>query len=139
MDISIFTGKEKTPTNDELIVPLGDTFKLWMAIRKYVLEKYPDGKEDWNYPGKKYGWSFTIKEKKRAIVYFLPREGYFKVAFIFGQKAFNQIMESDISAEIKTELENARVYAEGRGIRISIKENSIMDDIKKLVEIKLAN
>lgn len=73
------------------------------------------------------------------MIYFLPREGYYKVAFVFGQKEFNQIMESDISKEIKTELENARVYAEGKGIRIDVKNESIIEDIKKLVEIKLSN
>ncbi|MDF1540681.1 MAG: DUF3788 family protein [Candidatus Thorarchaeota archaeon] len=79
MDISIFTEKERIPTVDDLHQPLGSTFPLWKAIRSFVVERYPDAKEEWNYPGKKYGWSFRIKDKKRAIIYLLPREGYFKV------------------------------------------------------------
>ncbi len=48
-------------------------------------------------------------------------------------------MASDIAVEIKNELIKARKYAEGRGIRIEVKNDLNIPDIKKLVEIKLAN
>lgn len=139
MDISIFTEKAQVPSNSDLNLPLATTYKLWTELYEFVFEKYPKGVEEWNFPGKKYGWSFRIKDKKRAIIYFLPREGYFKVAFVFGQKAMDQILTSEISDEIKTEFQNARVYAEGRGIRIEVKDKSNLADIKRLIEIKLAN
>ena len=69
----------------------------------------------------KYGWSFRIKDKRRAIIYFLPRKKYFKVAFVFRQKAYDIILESDISDEIKTELSKAEKYAEGRGFGLTLK------------------
>ena len=103
------------------------------------MKKYPQGFSEWNYPGKKYGWSYRIKDKKRAIIYFLPRDHSFKVAFLFGQKAMDVIMESSISLEIKDELKQATKQAEGRGIRIDVKNDSIMPDIKRLIEIRLAN
>ncbi len=46
-------------------------------------------------------------------------------------------MASDISKENKTELEQATKYAEGRGIRIEVKDDSLISDIEKLVDIKL--
>lgn len=101
--------------------------------------KYPNGLEEWNYPGKKYGWSYRIKDKKRAIIYFLPRENYFKVAFVFGQKATDIVLESDISGKIKTDLKMAKKYAEGRGIGIDVNNELIIGDIKKLILIKMAN
>jgi len=138
MDISIFTDKAQKPDIADLIQPLAETFPLWLKIREFVLEKYPTGLEEWNFPGAKYGWSFRIKDKKRAIVYFLPRDGFFKVAFVFGQKAMADILARDVSEKIKTDLQNARVYAEGRGIQIEVKDDSNLTDIKKLIEIKLA-
>ena len=83
--------------------------------------------------------SYRIKDRKRAIIYFLPRDKYFKVAFVFGQKATDIVLKSNISPDIKTELEQATKYAEGRGIRIDIKNDSILPDIKQLIEIKLKN
>jgi hypothetical protein len=67
----------------------------------------------------------------------LPREGFFKVAFVFGQKAADDVLQSDIHEKIKTELQSAKVYAEGRGIKIDVKGEEIVADIKKLVDIKL--
>ncbi len=139
MDISIFPEKSIIPTSSDLESVLIDQYKLWMQIQKFVIEKYPRAVEEWNFPGKKYGWSFRIKDKRRAIIYFLPRDGFFKVAFVFGQKATNVILGSDISEEIKTDLSNARVYAEGRGFQVLIKGSESLRDVKKLIEIKLAN
>jgi len=138
-DISIFLEKEVIPSEVELVEKLGSAYKLWQEIYNFVLDKYPNGISEWNFPGKKYGWSFHIKDKKRAIIYLLPRENYFKAAFVFGDKATYEIMESDISDKIKSELQSARKYAEGSGIRIKVKDESVIPDIKKLVEIKLKN
>lgn len=127
------------PTEKDLVENLGNTYVLWKQIHDFVMIKYPKGLAEWNYPGKKYGWSFRIKDKKRAIIYFLPRDKFFKVAFVFGQKATDTILSSNISSEIKTELEQAKQYAEGRGIRIDVKNEMILPDIKRLIEIKLDN
>lgn len=137
-DSSVFPDKAIVPTEQALKLKLCDTYFLWTQIHEFVFEKYPAGMAEWNFPGKKYGWSYRIKDKKRAIIYFLPREGYFKVAFVFGQKAFDIIMDSSIAENIKQELRDARKYAEGRGIRIAVTNASIISDIKKLVDIKLA-
>ena len=135
METSIFLDKDSIPTSTELTLELGDTYYLWKLIEDYVHVQYPKYIDEWNCT--KNGWSFRIKDKKRAIIYFLPREKYFKVAFVFGQKATDVIMKSDIAAEIKKELDAARVYAEGRGIRIDIKNDKVVNDVKKLITIKL--
>lgn len=138
-DISIFPHKESVPTDEELKIALGTTYDIWIQLHDFVLERYPKGIPDWNYPGKKWGWNYRIKDKKRALIYFLPRENYFKVALVFGQKAYDMVMESEISAEIKNDLQEATKYAEGRGIRVVVKNDKIIPDIMKLVEIKLLN
>jgi len=138
-DISIFTDKAIEPTNQDLVDRLASTNVLWQHIYDFVFRQYPQGVAEWNYPGKKYGWSFRIKDKKRAIIYLLPREGYFKVAFVFGQKATDAIMESDISDSIKTELAQARKYAEGRGINFDIRNESLLGDVERLIRIKLSH
>ncbi len=137
-DISIFSNKAIQPNDMDLAANLGTTYRLWIQIREFVYQKYPNGSEDWNFPGKNYGWSFRIKDKKRAILYFLPRYNYFKVAFVFGQKALDYIIETNISESIKKDLLAAKKYVEGRGVRIDVKDETIIPDIQKLIEIKLA-
>ena len=139
MDQSIFMNKDCIPSEIELTSALGQSAGFWNEISEFVLLKYPKAIKEWSYPGKNYGWSFRLKDKKRAIIYLLPRDGYFKVAFVFGQKATDHILESDVAISIKEELASARVYAEGRGIRLDIKEQADLNDIKKLVKIKLSS
>ena len=139
MDISIFTNKQTVPNDMDLKESLGDSYHLWQTVKEYVHLKYPGAVDEWNYSGDKYGWNFRIKDKKRAIIYLLPREQYFKAAFIFGQKAMDTIMKSTVSEVIKSELDSARVYAEGRGIRIDVKNEQILNDIRELIDIKIAH
>jgi len=136
-DISIFTDKAIEPTQQDLQENLASTYALWQRICDVVMSQYPAGLAQWNYPGKKYGWSFRIKDKKRAIIYLLPRDGYFKVAFVFGQKATDAILESDVSDAIKTELAQARKYAEGRGINFDVRSEVVLGDVERLVAFKL--
>ena len=139
MDISIFTDKTAEPTQKDLQEQLASLYPLWEQIAESVRKKYPNPKEEWNYPGKNYGWSFRLKDKKRAIIYLLPRQGYFKVAFVFGQKATDQIMTCDIDASIKEDLAGAKKYAEGRGLSIEVHNAKPINDIEKLIDIKIAN
>ena len=139
MDISIFTDKKITPSNDDLLVALGNTYQMWEQLTGYVHFKYPAAVDMWNYSGDKYGWSFRIKDKKRAIVYLLPRDKFFKIALVFGQKATDAIKDSQVNISIKSELASAKVYAEGRGIRIDIIDETIMMDLKTLIDIKISH
>lgn len=136
-DISIFTNKSIPPTASDLAEKLGTTYPLWRRIEELVLVKYPQGLKEWNYPGKKYGWSFRIKDKRRAILYLLPRHDFFKVGFVFGDKAVAAIQQSSVADRIKSEIEQAKKYAEGRGIRIDILNESPLADIEQLIDIKL--
>lgn len=138
-DISIFQNKLTKPIDQDLVDNLDSTYTLWFQLHDFVFEMYPNGLAEWNYSGKKYGWNYRIRDKKRAIIYLLPRDKYFKVAFVFGQKATDTIMLSAVSRKIKNELARAKKYAEGRGIRIDINDESKISDIKKLIEIKLAH
>lgn len=138
MDTSIFTDKNVAPGENDLKEALGDNYGFWKTIREYVYLKYPKAMDEWKYPGIKYGWSFRIKDKKRVIIYLLPRDKFFRVAMVFGQKAADEVMNKDISGEIKELLAAAVVYAEGRGIRFDVRDESIIRDIRKLIDIKLA-
>ena len=135
---SIFLNREVKPNDKELKKGIGNTFPLWQQFVAYTKEAYPATTEQWSFSGEKYGWSYRISDKKRVILYLLPRDKFFKVAFVFGTKAVNKIFEIKISENIKANLRAARVYAEGRGIRIDIKDDSIANDIRQLIAIKIS-
>lgn len=138
MDKSVFTDKLVMPDDTSLRDVLGDTYELWQEIKAEVKGRMAGVEEQWSYGGDKFGWSFRLKDKKRAIIYLLPRAGFFKVSMVFGQKAYEQITASDVPDFIKEELAAARVYAEGRGIRMIV-DAGLKDAIKVLIGIKMSN
>jgi hypothetical protein len=134
---SIFGDGNQMPVIQDLKRGISGTFPFWNELLKFTLKKLPGASAEWNYSGAKFGWSFRVRNQKRTIIYLLPRAGYFKVAMVFGQNATNSILQSEVNDHIKKELKNAKPYAEGRGIRIDIKDAKLLSDIKKLRTIKI--
>ena len=135
--ISIFPTQEPKPTSALLKKALGKTYKLWEELEEFTLSISPKAESGWNFSGIKFGWSYRIKDKKRVLIYLLPRDNYFKVAMVFGEKATQEILKSKVHETIKTELRQAKVYAEGRGIRIEVRNDEFIQDLKELIKIKI--
>ncbi len=133
---SIFTDKNTKPTDQDLKKVLGPSYNAWQHLAEFTHTSYKNAKEEWKYSGEKYGWNFQVSDNKRALIYLLPRDKFFKVGFVFGQKATDEIMKSNIGSALKKEIKDAKVYAEGRGVRIEVKDISLLSDLKKLIGIK---
>ncbi len=138
MDKSIFIDKNTQPGDEALAAGIGGAHALWQDIILYVRGKMPGVVAEWNFGGEKFGWSFRVKDRERVIIYLLPRDKYFKVAMVFGEKATAQVLDSKVSQYIKDELAEARPYAEGRGIRLAM-DRKMLKDVQLLIDIKMAN
>lgn len=139
MALSCFTDSSVTPDNKALAAALSSSFSWWNEIKDFVFQQYPRAVEEWKHSGKNYGWGFRLKDSKRVIVYLTPAEGFFLFSIVFGEKATQEVLNSDISEDIKKTLREAKVYAEGRGVRLEITSKKMISDVKKLVLIKLKN
>ncbi len=136
---SIFMNKESEPTRQELKKALGKTFESWLDLSDFTKLAYPAAVSEWNYSGAKYGWSYRISDKKRVLVYLLPRDGFFKVGLVFGQKATDALLAGSVADEIKNEVLQAKVYGEGRGIRLDVQDETQIADIKELIRVKITH
>lgn len=136
---SVFTDSTLSPTTSKLKEALGSTYPLWEEISDYTLKVTKGLVGEWKFSGPKFGWSFRISDKRRVIIYLLPRDQYFKVAFVFGQKATDRILEGKFDEEIKAELQAAKVYAEGRGLRIDVRDKAKISDIFGLINVKISS
>ena len=96
METSYFTDLNVKPQTADLYESLGILYDLWVELRDFVFEKYPKALEEWHISVKKYGWSYRIKDKKRAIVYLSPQKDHFRLTMVFGQKATDKILETGI-------------------------------------------
>jgi len=139
MSVSAFGDKSKIPSEKEVAKVLGAKSKLWDSIRNHIEVKYGSTTPEWKFYSPKYGWSMKLLLKKRNLFFFGPREGFFLIAFIFGEKAVTAIQQSNLPNEIIEEIVNAKKYAEGRGLHIEVKKKKDVENIIKLLEIKINN
>jgi hypothetical protein len=139
MAASVFDDKATKPTAQKLARVLGESNGLWKEIKKHLKAEYGELTEDWKYYGKNYGWTLKTLRKKRNLFFFVPLEGGFNVSFVFGERAVAAAEQSDLPKDLIETLKNARKYAEGRGLKIEVEGPADVENIKRLVEIKVNN
>jgi hypothetical protein len=135
----IFNDKNKKPDDSLLAKKIGTNYKYLKELKEQINEKYGVTTEEWKFYGKKYGWQLKTLLKKRNLFFFIPYESSFRIVFVFGDKAVKEIENSDISENLKNEVRKAKKYAEGRGLSIEVKDGKHIEDIKKLIDIKINN
>jgi hypothetical protein len=136
---SIFDDKSDKPGKNILIKKLGVTGKYWIELKDHLEEKHGPLREEWKFYGKKYGWQLKVLRKKRNLFFLIPSDGFFRIVFVFGDKAVSVVDKSDLSDVIKNTLRNARKYTEGRGLPIDVRLPEDVDNVKQLVSIKIEN
>lgn len=139
MASSIFDDKLRKPSATELTKVLGRKGKIWDELKEKISAQHRPLTEEWVYSGKNYGWSLRLKQKKRAILYMTPCDGFFRVAFAFGEKAVKAAHESDLPVTVLDLIDNAPKYVEGRAVRMEIKSSKDIGIVEKLAAIKMAN
>ncbi len=135
----IFNDKNNIPDDNLLAEQIGDAFEYWGEVKKYVEEKYGSTIDEWKFYGKNYGWQLKTLLKKRNLFFLIPYVSFFKIVFIFGDKAVNDIEKSNIAEQIKNDIINAKKYGEGRGIAIEVRDGKYLSDINMLIDIKISN
>ncbi|MCK5464218.1 MAG: DUF3788 domain-containing protein [Bacteroidales bacterium] len=135
----VFFEKETMPDEEMINEAIGSNYTHLQAIRQFIAEEIGDTNEEWKFYGKKLGWTLKKFYKKRNLFFIGIYKGYFKISFVFGERAAQNVYDSGISSALKKELSEARQYAEGRGISINVDNDGYLDDIKELVRIKVRN
>jgi len=135
----VFFEKETMPDEDMIKNALASNYAHVQAIRRFITEEIGETNEEWKFYGKKLGWTLKKFYKKRNLFFIGIYKGYFKISFVFGERAAQNVYDSGISAILKKELSEARKYAEGRGISIDVDNDGYLDDIKELIRIKVRN
>jgi hypothetical protein len=136
---SIFMEKSTRPAAQDLEQALGETFEVWRALSAFAYRTSPGAVEEWNYGNSKTGWGFRICQNRKVLVQLLPRDKFFQVSFAFAEKAADAILVSDVSAELKAEVKNAKVGLSGRAIKIDARDKGQLDDLKKLIAMQAGN
>ena len=131
-----FDDKAKAPDDKALAKGLGPSKKLWDEFVGHIGAKYGPVTEAWGFYR---SWSLRLKHKKRTIVYLLPRDGHFLCAFVYGGKATEAARAAKLPQAVIKAIDEAPVYAEGRGFRLEVRSERDLSVMNRLAAIKMAN
>ena len=138
--LNAFIGRTEQPSPEEISAALGPTASLWNEFVEWMAATLGAGTQEWKgVCVKKYGWSLTLKVKKRTIVYLGPCIGCFRVAFALGDKAVAAAKQTKLPKKILQALAEAPHYPEGTGLRLVVNKAADLNAIRTLAEIKLAH
>ena len=137
MSLSIFEEKTVVPTEERLKDVLENSYVIWCDIVKVIKELSENYNEQWKFYSKKAGWSLVAKSKDKTILYMIPQAGYFKISFVYGEKAVESACNSALSKEIIDIIKVATPYVEGRSFMLDVKTEKDINDIKELIAIKI--
>lgn len=133
----MFSDKEIVPTDDLIFRIIGKNKDMWQSIMKYMQDHYEDSGGEWNYYNDGKRWLFKMVRKKKTIFWISVLENTFRVTFWFPDRAEPVIEESDLPGSIKDEFRNAKKYGATRGITIEMSDTGDVDNVKKLIGIKV--
>src|SRR5271157_200354 len=109
----MFLDKSCKPNEEMLSEVLGRSYKYWRQIQSVLNDQYGELTPEWKYYGAKSGWTLKMMLKKRNLFFFGPCDRYFRIAFVFGDKAVKAIEESDLSPVLIEKVKGAKRYPEG--------------------------
>lgn len=139
MALSAFDNKSKEPKSSDLKVTLGRTSTHWDSLNSHIAAQYEPLDETWQFAGVRWGWSLRLRHKKRTVLYMTPCKGHFLVGFVLGEKAVKAAHDSALPEAILQAIDAAPKYAEGRGVRVPIKNKNDLEIAKILAAIKMKN
>lgn len=133
---SIFDVKAQIPNADNLTEALGSAKGLWDTLKTHINENYKGTKNDWKYYSKKSGWTLVFKKKSKTLLYFIPCKDYFKVFFVFGEKAINAAKNAHLPEQIIKHILEATTYVEGTSFDVEVKNEQDLESVYILLKIK---
>jgi hypothetical protein len=78
-----------------------------------------------------------MQQKKKTIFWLTVFKETFRITFYFGNKAEQVIQESTVPQKIKDDFRNAPRYGAIRPITTIVNENQDLDNIIKLIDVKV--
>ena len=139
MALSVFDDKARQPTEADLARALKGSFDSWNDLKERIAERFTPLSFEWGFAGKEYGWGLRLKHKKRTVLYMTPGAGYFLASFALGEKAVQAAHQNNLPSSILKNIDGARKYAEGRGVRLRVTSASDVRNIEKLAVSKMSS
>ena len=137
MEPIVLIDKSVKPDEDIVFSIIGDRSILWQKIMNYLYDNHNDISEEWKFYNDGKCWLLRTSKKKKTLFWMGVLKDTFRISFWFGDKAESIIEQSALTERVKNDFKNAKRYKIGRGISITMSDSKDIDNVIKLIEIKL--
>ena len=137
MEPPVLTDKDEFPSEEVIASHLGKRMALWNAVFEFIHAEHADFEKRWRYYNDGKSWLLNVSRKKKTVFWLSVIRGTFRITAYFTEKAAESIAASALSAELKERFVAARAMGKLRGITITFKKKSDVEDAKILIALKL--
>lgn len=102
------------------------------------ITKIYDMEQIWNNGGKKWTYEYKFRKSGKTLCAFYFKDNTLGFMIIFGKDERAKIKEirSELSSEVLETYDNSETFHDGKWVMFNITNNSIIEDLKKLLFIK---
>ena len=102
------------------------------------ITKLYDMEQIWNNGGKKWDYEYKFRKGGKTLCAFYFKENTLGFMIIFGKEERNKVEETrnELSSYVLEIYDNAQTYHDGKWVMFNITDNSILEELKKLLLIK---
>jgi Protein of unknown function (DUF3788) len=134
--LSAFADKKNQPTEKDLRSVLVKAYPAWIRLIEIVSDRIAPISQVWGFTSASTGWGLRLKRNDRIILYMTPREDHFLVSFALGDNAVVAARAHKLPTAVLKAIESAPKYAEGRGVRLEVRQAREVSALATLAEIK---
>lgn len=102
------------------------------------ITKIYDMEQIWNNGGKKWTYEYKFRKSGKTLCAFYFKDNTLGFMIIFGKGERTKIEEirKELSSEVLETYDNSEIFHDGKWVMFNITNNSIIEDLKKLLFIK---
>ncbi len=133
------TQRDNPPRDDKIARWIGkEAYTYWKQAACLIERSYPGVfVPEWLFGGEKHGWSLRYK-KSKSFCTFIPEKNRFALLIVFGaeERAKVEAIRDSLSERTRKEYDKAAIYHDGKWVLLTINNDTVVDDVRKLLAIK---
>ena len=139
MSIGIFTEKHRRPKAPEILATVGPALERWNELTDWIVETFPAQHELKFMYGSKYGWARRFEVHGTLLTALYPVRNGFTAQLILNRTALEQASLLRLGKNAQLAMEQAHLYTEGKWLFIPVESNRDMENIKRLLTVKIGS
>jgi hypothetical protein len=136
MTVGDFTGKDCRPTTEEIEGALGSKRAAWDSVLA-LFRNRQGAKTDLCFYGRSYGWALRVRVDGKALLSLYPGRDRLTAQVVLPLDLTEAALALDPGPAIPDAIAQANPYTEGRWLFIRLDSPESLDDLRRLLELKL--